>query len=379
MQITVVNIRSYLIYGLFFLLILPVSCSKPDVGGEQSQIAADEISLKYANGFKITEHGSYKLVEIFDTDNQEKVISQFKLFPRSYEGELKKNEIRVPCKRIICLSSTQLAYFIELDAIDRLVALNSSRFLFDEKVNERIKSGAIKRVGKEGNFNVELVAGLDPDLILVSPYKTGGYESLKNLGMPLMPIASYTEKHPRGRAEWIKLIGLLTGKRRSADSIFHSIDSTYAYYLSKVEEINQRPTVFSGRMHSGNWYVPGGESFIAHLIEDAGGEYIFDNNRKGGTPLDFEAVYSKAHQADYWRLQVSKPPRFSLKKFKREDARYADFEAFKRRNILSCNIREKPYYEENPVNPHLILADFIYHFHPELLNNYKPRYYESLE
>jgi len=372
------NIKILQIIVCIILFVLPSSCNQSDYRKKESHPAKDEIPLKFANGFKIKECNTHKQVEIYDPDIPNQIISQFKLFPQTYSGKLGKNEIRIPCRKIICLSSTQLAYFIELETLDRLVALNSSRFLFNEQVKQMIKHGAIKRVGKEGNFNAELIAGLDPDLILVSPYKTGGYEPLRNLGIPLMPIASYTEKHPRGRAEWIKLIGLLTGRRAYANSVFQKIDTTYDRYLSKVEEISHRPTVFSGRMHSGNWYVPGGDSFIAHLIRDAGADYIFHNNRKGGYPLDFEAVYSKAYKADFWRLQVSKPSHFNRKKFRKEDPRYADFEAFKNGNIVFCNIRVKPYYEENPVKPHLILADFIHHFHPGLLKNYKPRYYETL-
>jgi len=370
--------RLSLVFGVLIMSIIMLSCNQKQKQKE-SWKKQNEIPLKYANGFKIIENDNYKQIIIYDPDNTDDIISRLKIFPKSYKGKLKEREIKAPVEKIICLSSTQLAYFIELNTINHIVALNSSKYLFNEKVNNKIDNGSIKRVGKEGNFNVELIAGIDPDLILVSPFKTGGYDALKNLGIPLLPIASYNEKRPLGRAEWIKLIGHLTGKKRYADSVFQSIDSTYNHYLSLVSDVEHRPTVFSGRFTSGSWYVPGGKSFIANLIHDAGADYIFDNNKKGGSPLDFEAVYSKGHDADFWRLQVSQPPGFTMEKFKKEDARYADFKAFKDTNIIFCNIRVKPYYEENPVKPHILLGDFIHHFHPDLLKDYNPRYYELLK
>ena len=285
----------------------------------------------------------------------------------------------MPCKKIICLSSTQLAYFLELEATDNIIALNSSRHLFNKEVNRRLKEGSLKQVGKEGNFNIELIAGINPDLILVSPFKVGGYDAIKNLGIPLLPIAAYKEETPLGRSEWIKLISTLTGMESKADSLFHHIDSEYHRYKQMALTIKKRPSVFSGKMKAGIWYVPGGDSFIAHLLGDAGADYVYKDDNKGAYPLDFEAVYEKSNQTKFWRLQVSSSSGYSSEALKTEDERYGDFEAFKNGRIVVCNIQEKPYYEENPVKPHVILADYIHLFHPELLPDYKPVYYEFLK
>ena len=338
----------------------------------------NKVRLSYAKGFEIEEFGKYKTLTIFSPEDTSKIIAQFKLYPKTHQGKLKQDELKIPCEKIICLSSTQLAYFIELDATDRVFGLNSSRFLFNKKVKERIKSGEIKRVGKEGNFNIELVAAIDPDVILVSPFKTGGYDAIKNLDIPLLPIAAYNEQDPLGRSEWIKLIALLTGQEKLADSVFNNIHSSYLELKTVATKIKDKPTVFSGKMKSGNWYVPGGKSFIAQLINDAGGIYVFDNDQTGASPLDFEIVYNKAHNVDFWRLQVSEKAGFNTEMLLAKDKRYGDFDALKNGKVLVCNIREKPYYEENPVKPHVILADFIHHFHPEVLPKHLPVYYEFL-
>ncbi len=70
----------------------------------------------------------------------------------------------------------------------------------------REEAGRIIKVGKEGNFNTEVIAKLNPDVIFVSPFKTGGYDVLKNMGIPLVPMGAYAEETPLGRAEWIKMM-----------------------------------------------------------------------------------------------------------------------------------------------------------------------------
>lgn len=54
-------------------------------------------------------------------------------------------------------------------------------------MNERLKEGKTAKIGIEGNFDNEVIMSMNPDLILVSPFKRGGYETLKDVGIPLIP------------------------------------------------------------------------------------------------------------------------------------------------------------------------------------------------
>ena len=62
-----------------------------------------------------------------------------------------------------------------------------------------------------------------------------------------------------------------------------------------------------------------------------------------------------------------------------ENARYGYFDAFKKHKILLVNIRETPYDEINPVCPHIMLADYISFFHPELLPHHKRVFYRAID
>jgi len=364
---------------LYFLPILfcLLSCTQT-INQSAEELGFETIPLEYSNGFRIDTLGGKTKLTIFNTADSNSVLGSFTLLPQDYKGKLQANEIKVPCRRIICLSSTQLAYLIELDALDNVVGINSSRHLFNKTMIENIKKGKVRRVGKEGVFNNELIAAINPDVIFVSPFKTGGYDALQQLGFPLIPMAAYSEQLPLGRAEWIKLMALFVDKEKQADSIFSNIASQYNRLKKLSSELAEKPTVFSGKMKGGTWYVAGGNSFFAHMFRDAGADYVFKNEETGAVPMDYEVVYKTAYNAKFWRLLTSSPSGFGKEMLQAEDIRYTDFEAYKTGNILVCNLREIPYREESCVKPHILLADYIKHFHPGILEDYKPVYWTKI-
>ena len=60
--------------------------------------------------------------------------------------------------------------------------------------------------------------------------------------------------------------------------------------------------------------------------------------------------------------------------------RYADFRAFKDKGVIYCNMSEVPYYETMPMQPDVLLEDFVAVFHPEMASpEYKPTDYHLLK
>ena len=229
-------------------------------------------------------------------------------------------------------------------------------------------------------FDNELIMSLNPDLIFISPFKRGGYDAMREIGIPLVPHLGYKEMTPLGQAEWIKFIGMFVGLEAEANTRFAAIEKRYNELCKLAAGVKERPKVFSGEIRGGNWYAVGGKSFLAELFRDAGADYFLkDDPRSGGVMLDFETVYSQAEDADYWRIVNSYEGTFSYEALKSLDPRYADFRAFRERGIIYCNMREKPFYESMPMQPEVVLEDLIHAFHPDLLPDYKPTYYERLK
>jgi len=291
--------------------------------------------------------------------------------------------ITKPSHRFICTTALQLGNFEVLGLEDRIVGMNSLRNLFSPRMKEQMQDGRTVQIGKEGNFDLETVIATEPDYIFVSASKHGGFEALKECGIPLISHHGYKETDPLGQAEWIKLIGLLTGETRRANAVFADIERKYLALKEEVSQMDStrlRPTIISGRQIRDGWYIVGGRSYMAQIFHDAGARYIMsDNEDSGGTTLDFEAVYARGIHADFWQTDGTFDGDFSLERLAQEDERYATLDAYRNEHVLFCNFSQTPYRELAGVQPHLVLADFVKAMHPELLPHYNPQYYKLLK
>ena len=348
-------------------------------------IPTDSLSMitpVHARGFNVSYLEDMTLLDINDPENKEAEQFHFALVGRDYNGALPEGYTRlnIPIETAICMTSLQLSNFLKLGIPEKVVGITSTRHLHNEQMNQQLKTGKTHKIGIEGNFDNEVIMAINPDIIFISPFKRGGYDAIRDVDIPMLPHLGYKELTPLGQAEWIKVVGLLTGNPAEANSIFQSIEQRYNELKSLVDTVSARPTVFSGEMRGGNWYAVGGNSFLAQLFRDAGGDYFLkDNKESGGVTLDYETVYTNAAHADYWRIVNSYDGDYSYDVLKEQDKRYMDFDAWRKHGVIYCNMKEVPFYEKMPVEPEVVLSDFIHVFHPDVLPDHEPRYYHLLK
>ncbi len=371
---------------LVLLTLLVTSCSKQRSSGDPQQVSQGDSTtlIRYAEGLQVKREGDVTLVTISDPTHDSNEVYRYALVPRGLTNEPPIPEeymvIKTPVERVIVMTTLQLSNFIKLDAVECVVGMPSTQFLFNKEMRGRLDSGDAKRIGIEGNFDSELIMALQPDVILVSPFKRGGYGVIKQLDIPLITFLGYKETSPLGQAEWVKFTALLLGLEARAEALFSTIESRYRELQALIPDGLVRPKVLSGELHGGNWYVVGGKSYLAHLFEDAGADYFMkDDPESGGFYVDFETVYAQAADADYWRIANGYDGTFSYEVLGKTDARYKDFKAYKDRRVLYCNLRERPFYELSPVEPEVVLADLIHLFHPQLLPDHEPVFYSILD
>ena len=337
---------------------------------------SDTVVIKYARGLQVDyrEDGTHVIISNPD--------------PSVKHGSTEEIVVKGPSVKFVCTTALQLGNFEILGLEDYIVGINSLKNLFAPKIKEQLRDGTTKTIGKEGNFDIETVIAMQPDYIFVSASKHGGFEALKECGIPLISHHGYKETNPLGQAEWIKLIGLLTGHTRRANAVFADIEKKYLKLKDEVERLDSiteaqsiaPATVASGRQVRDGWYIAGGRSYLAQIFKDAGARYVMsDNDDSGGTTLDFEAAFAKSVDADYWQIDGSYDGDFTLTTLSGEDARYSDMKAYRLKNVIFCNFSQTPYRELSPVEPHIILADFVKAFHPEILPHYTPKYYRRLQ
>ena len=366
------------------LVLAVMSCRsdrKKQAGG-MSVVKDTTLDIRYAQGFWLEAREGYRLLHIKDPQKETAAEYTFALRERDTKPAIPKGltVLDLPMERFICMTSLQLSSFIRLGATEKVVGITSTRYLANEQMNRQLEEGTTRKIGIEGNFDTEIIMNLAPEVILISPFKEGGYDVMKEVGIPLLPHLGYKETTPLGQAEWLKLVGLLTGEPDKAMQIFAQIEQRYNTLKALTANVVERPVVLSGEIHGGNWYAVGGKSFLAEIFKDAGADYVFkDDPRSGGIYLDFETVYNQADKPRYWRILNNYPGKYTYEVLKAQDERYTDFKAFRERGVIYCNMRERAYYENMPMEPDLLLADFIKVFHPSLLPNYEPVYYRLLK
>ena len=293
-------------------------------------------------------------------------------------------QVKVPVQSVISFSATQWAVFLRLGEIDRVKGILEGRFVTDSTMRSLLAQEKVYDIGTEAAANIERMIQIQPDILLYSPYFDGNQGGLNITGAVLFPFADYMENTPLGRAEWIRVIGMLTGCEDKADAWFDNIERRYQALSTLCTEVEQRPTVFSDLAFNGQWYVAGGRSYMAKLFADAGADYIWkDNPSTASVPMDAESILAKAQHADFWRVINSNPFPMTYESLAKESPVYPLFDAFKNHKIIVCDILSTGYFEQSQCEPDLLLADFIHFFHPELLTGewegYQPKYYHLME
>ena len=360
------------------VLLLCSSCGQKDKSVANGSASVDSLmSPKYAQGYQAKDSAGVRLVEVGKNYHFALVTSDDAAVPEGY------TKVRVPIRNTICMTALQLSNFTILDAHDVVKGITGTKNLFNEDILARVKDGRIVKIGMEGNFDTELVLAANPDVIFISPSKRGGYDAIKETGIPLVPHLGYQELDPLGQAEWIKFVGMFIGKEKEANELFAGIEQRYNNLKAKCQELtakSSKPTVLSGEMHYGNWHAVGGKNYLAQIFRDAGAAYVINDEETSGEDLEFEKMYALAANADYWRILNSFPGEFSYEALKASEPRNELFKAYKEKKVIYCNMKQTPYYEISPVKPDVLLKDFVAIFHPELVEEgYQPTFYHLLK
>ena len=374
----VVKKRTIILDVLCMAILLFCSCSQRNKAVLNDVDSTDSLlCTKYATGFQVKDSAGIRLVNVGKDYHFALVSTDDVEVPDGY------TKVRVPIKSTICMTALQLSNFTILDAHNVVKGLTGTKNLFNKDIQARVKDGRIVKIGMEGNFDTEMVLAANPDVIFISPFKRGGYESIKETGITLVPHLGYKELDPLGQAEWVKFVGMFIGKEKEANEVFAGIESRYNELKAKCQELTAntpKPTVFSGEMHGGLWHAVGGRNYLAQIFRDAGAEYVIDDEETAGENLEFEKMYELAANADYWRILNSNPGDFTYEALKASEPRNELFKAYKEKKVIYCNMKQTPYYEISPVQPDVLLKDFVAIFHPEVVEaDYKPTFYYLLK
>ena len=348
------------------------------------QAEGDTIRMKYSTLLQLVKHADYTVVTIRNPWDTLKVLHTYLLADREKplpEHLPEGTVVRTPLQKSVIYSSVHCSLWSELDELKGIGGVCGLEYIKLPQIQEGCRNGSIVNVGNSMNPDIERIIDLRPDAILLSPFEnSGGYGRVGKLNIPIIECADYMETSALGRAEWMRLYGLLLGKEAQADSLFAGIEKEYLTLTQQVKSQNlKRPTVISEMKNSSAWYIPGGNSTMGRLYQDAGADYVFAYlSNSGSVPLAFETVFDRGGNADIWLIKYNQPQDKTYSELERDYAPYARFKAFQDRKVYGCNTNHVPFYEESPFHPELLLKDLIKIFHPELLPDYDFKYFSNL-
>lgn len=333
-------------------------------------------AIKYAKDFAVFNRDGKREVVVYNPWQKGKVLARFVLV----KSHPRKGEIKVPLDSVAVFSSTQLNALRMLGVLDKVTGISEARFISNPEVKRALAAGKMTELAAGGHYFIERILQQRPQALFFSPFQ-GDLHLPRTLSfLTAIPYLDYTEKSPLGRAEWIKFSALFFGKEKEADSIFRRIENQYLSLKKMTDTLSERPTVFSDKFFNGQWFVPGGRSYIARIFTDAGADYLWRRDRHiASFPLNFETVFDKAQNADYWRIIGTFGSRPSYREIADENELYTHFNAFQKHHIIYCDPKKTAYFERSAMEPQWVLADFIKAFHPQLLPDYQPVFYHVLK
>jgi iron complex transport system substrate-binding protein len=344
---------------------------------------------RYAQGFAIYEAGERSTaIQIKDpwqgADGVEQwvfVSREGEAAPEGFTGQT----VAEDAERIVCMSSSYVAFLAQLGCSDRVMGVSGLDFVTNPEIRQRGAVGDVADVGYEASLNFEVIASLRPDVVLMYGVgDDGGAVTAKyrEMGVPYVFVAEYLEADPLGKAEWIVALAHLTGDRERGIDEFEKIEQAYNTLKNTAMRFAARPAVMLNVPYRDTWYVPGDESYMVRLLEDAGGRYVCAGVASRDTrPIDIEQAYMAIQQADVW---LNTNHYNTLAELTADNPRFASTPPVRDRRVFNNNARTTPaggsdFWESGVVRPDLVLADLVKILHPEAAADSLYYYYRRLE
>ncbi len=359
------------LFWLFLCTFFITFCGAPS--GHHEDLPAEEAAqhdewMEYASMLSIQSAGECFMVNIHTSSHRQQLPFRVLLCPPEHLPESSPHPVIVfPVQTIALTTTTQAGMLNMAGGIKKTSAVLQADYFYHPSIREGVQNGSILDIHIGDGINWEMMASHKPDVMLLSSFEAGNnLATAYRLGLTAIPMAEHLEHHPLGRAEWVVLAGLLNGTFQETRDSFRLIARQYHDLAEKSDHING-PTVLTNMGFRGTWYVPGNENYMARLIRDAGGRYLWhDLQGTESRAMDLEQVLSRASGAEVW---INTGRICSISEILDADPRYSLIKALQQQRVYAATARVAnrgnafDFYESGVVNPHILLADLISIFH----------------
>lgn len=367
----------------------------------------DTLQMKYAQLLTIVSHDEqgYTEVKVHNPWKEGTELHRYILVPKGKEGDatmaklagqahgegkaaatlgVKTDTVRTPLESNLVFTAPHCQLLTELGCQNAITGVCDKDYINIPDIKSRAQADAkvahpIMDCGSSMQPDIERIIALHPEALLISPFENnGGYGKLDKLRIPIIETADYMETSPLGRAEWIKLYGLLLSSSK-ADSLFSAIEKEYLQLKAEAAKLPLGLSILTERKTGNVWYVPGGKSTMGILLRDAHAKYIFaDDQHSGSLSMSPEQIIAKGNQIDAWALKYFGGNALTKNDLLAEYQGYQALKAFQSGNIYETDTSCEPYFELTSFHPEILLREFIILSHPEAGDKFgKLRFYKK--
>lgn len=375
--------------------------------------AGDTLEMKYAKLLTIVKHGDgeeasdeaegvdYQYAEaiIANPWKAGTILHRYILIPKGKEGDktvamlarrrstgarCTTDTVRTPLESNLVFTAPHCQLLTELGCQNAITGVCDKDYINIPDIKSRAQADAkvahpIMDCGSSMQPDIERIIALHPEALLISPFEnSGGYGKLDKLRIPVIETADYMETSPLGRAEWIKLYGLLLGSSK-ADSLFSAIEKEYLQLKAEAAKLPLGLSILTERKTGNVWYVPGGKSTMGILLRDAHARYIFaDDTHSGSLSMSPEQIIAKGNQVDVWAFKYFGGNALTKQDLLAEYQGYQALKAFQTGTVYETDTSCEPYFELTSFHPEILLREFIILSHPEAGDKFgKLRFYKK--
>lgn len=367
----------------------------------------DTLQMKYAQLLTIVSHDEqgYTEVKVHNPWKEGTELHRYILVPKGKEGDatmaklagqahgegkaaatlgVKTDTVRTPLESNLVFTAPHCQLLTELGCQNAITGVCDKDYINIPDIKSRAQADAkvahpIMDCGSSMQPDIERIIALHPEALLISPFENnGGYGKLDKLRIPIIETADYMETSPLGRAEWIKLYGLLLSSSK-ADSLFSAIEKEYLQLKAEAAKLPLGLSILTERKAGNVWYVPGGKSTMGILLRDAHAKYIFaDDQHSGSLSMSPEQIIAKGNQIDAWALKYFGGNALTKNDLLAEYQGYQALKAFQTGTVYETDTSCEPYFELTSFHPEILLREFIILSHPEAGDKFgKLRFYKK--
>ena len=310
---------------------------------------SEKLKNSYAEFFDIyaSPKGGY-FIDVYSRDKSRKYGYSYQV-----KHECKNIKKINVLNKVAITSTTYIPYFESMSELSKIVAVPNRQHIYFKDNGWK----DLKEIGDK--LSLETIIKGKYDLLMGYSLENNPkdiFYQLEGFKYPTFIVHEFLERHPLGRVEWLKVFGVLFGKKGLADNVFHEIEKSYLRATKKIKErVNMKFLV--AQHYEGSWFVPGRESYIYRLLNDIKADVLLGHRFKKRTKVSREDILNALKEVDVWLPQSSETSKRDLFKFLglSETEKFSVFNIVNKVNKRGAN----DYWQTGVFRPDLILEDLI--------------------